>query len=247
MHRLLTHLTLAALCLLLAPAHAAEVLVAVASNMAEPAKELARQFSAQSGHRITFSSAATGKLYAQISQGAPFAVLLAADTATPTRLGQEGLALADTQFTYATGRLVLWSAAGNTPNEKTLSAGQFAHLAIANPAVAPYGQAAMAVLQRLGIAAQVRPKLVYGENISQTQQFVATGHAEYGLLAASLVWRDGRWLSGQGWWVPSDWHAPLQQDAVLLRAGANQAAAREWLAFLRSPAARATLQRYGYQ
>ncbi|QLG89397.1 molybdate ABC transporter substrate-binding protein [Chitinibacter bivalviorum] len=227
--------------------YAGEVKVAVASNFVAPLNALAADFKAASGHSLQISNGATGKLFAQISNGAPFEVLLAADDETPTQLVEQQLAAKDTQFTYATGRLVLWSAAGNTPNEQTLKQSQFSKLAIANPKVAPYGRAAMEVFAAQGLSAALSPKLVYGENIAQTQQFVASGNAQYGLIAASLVMFDGKFKSGKGWLVPAQLHQPIKQDAVLLKAGQNNAAATAFLQYLKSPAAKKIMVQYGYQ
>ncbi|WP_410499937.1 molybdate ABC transporter substrate-binding protein [Chitinibacter sp. S2-10] len=223
------------------------VQVAVASNFVQPMQALASGFSTQTGYQLQVSSGATGKLFAQISHGAPFEVLLAADDEAPAKLVENGLAVKNTRFTYATGALVLWSAQSNTLNENTLKNQSFNKLAIANPKVAPYGRAALEVLNAQGLTAVLTPKLVYGENIAQAQQFVATGNAELGLIAASLVMFDGQFKTGSGWLVPGSLHQPIRQDAVLLNKGQHNPAATAFLRYLQSPAARQLIRRYGYQ
>jgi molybdate transport system substrate-binding protein len=234
-------------CALALNAQAGEVKVAVAANFAVPLQALASDFKAQSGHSLQISSGATGKLFAQISNGAPFEVLLAADDETPTKLADNNLAIKDTLFTYATGRLVLWALDGDTPNENTLKHKPFNKLAIANPKVAPYGRAAEEVFGKLGIRAAITPKLVLGENVAQAQQFVASGNADYGLIAASLVTFDGQFTQGKGWLVPAAWHQTIKQDAVLLKTGQNNPAASAFLQYLRSAKAKKIIAQYGYE
>lgn len=222
--------------------------VAVASNFAAPMKQLAADFERQTGHTLTISTGATGKFYAQIRHGAPFDVLLAADDATPARLMREGAAVA--RQTYAIGRLVLWSAAPGyvTDGEAVLRARRFKRLAIANPRLAPYGAAALETLTRLGLADALTPRFVVGENIAQTHQFVASGNAELGFVALSQVTQDGRLVGGSAWIVPASLHAPIRQDAVLLKRGADNDAARALFDFLKSPSVALTLtQRFGYE
>lgn len=226
----------------------AEVRLAVASNLAAPMPLLASDFAGRSGHRALVSYGATGKLYAQITHGAPFDVLLAADTDTPSRLAREGLAVAKTQRTYAVGRLALWSAQpGRIQGDASiLRQGSFRHLALANPRTAPYGVAAMEVLARLGLEAVTTGKQVLGENIGQTHQFVRAGAADLGFVALSQVWLDGRLAEGSVWVVPADHHTPLRQDAILLTRGSSNPAAAAFLSYLGSPAAAAIFQRFGY-
>ncbi len=235
---------IAALLLVLASANAssAEVHVAVAANFAAAAKHLAEPFERQTGHRLILSPGSTGKFYAQVKSGAPFEVLLSADEATPRRLEQEGLAVRGTRFTYATGRLALWSPRRNLDlGEEVLRKNEFQRLAIANPKLAPYGAAAQQVLERLGLWAAVRAKLVQGENIAQTFQFVSSGNAEIGFVALSQV------QGGSHWLVPASLHAPLKQDAVLLARGENSAAAASFLEYLRTSLARKLILSYGYE
>lgn len=239
--------TFAALTLSAFQAGAAEVNVAVAANFSAPMQQIAADFERATGHKVLLSLGATGKFYAQIKNGAPFDVLLAADVETPARLIAEKHAVADSAFTYATGKLVLWSAKpGFIDAQATaLRTGSFAHLAIASPKLAPYGRAAVETLAALKL--EVPPnKIVTGENIAQTFQFIASGNAELGFVALSQVWKDSKFASGSGWVVPAMLHAPIKQDAVLLDKARNNAAAIALLAYLKSPAARAVIQRFGY-
>jgi molybdate transport system substrate-binding protein len=239
------------LALLLSPLGAArsdEAQVAVAANFTAPAKLIAARFEKETGHTAVLSFGATGKFYAQIRNGAPFEVLLAADDTTPARLEEEGVAVADSRFTYAIGQLVLWSADPDLVDDKgeVLGKGRFRHLAIANPKTAPYGAAAIETLTALKVLDAIRPKLVQGENIAQTHQFVMSGNAELGFVALSQVWRDGTLTSGSGWVVPETLHDPIRQDAVMLNSGAGNAAAVAWLDFLKGEDARAVIHAFGY-
>lgn len=230
------------------PAAAGEVSVAVAANFAQPLARLAEGFKASTGHTLKISSGSTGKLYSQVVAGAPFEVLLSGDDETPARLAAEGHALAATRFTYATGRLVLWSATPGLVDAQgaVLAGTSFRYLAIANPRTAPYGRAAMEVLRARGLADVLEPRLVTGESIAQTYQFVLTGNAELGLVALSQVRVPGRQTSGSLWLVPTTLHREIRQDAVLLRTGENHAAARALLDYLKSEPARALIRTYGY-
>lgn len=230
------------------PAGAAEVQVATAANFTEPIKEIAAAFERDTGHRVVLAFGATGKFYAQIVNGAPFEVLLSADDTTPARLEREGHAVAGTRFTYAVGRLVLWSAQAGVVEAggAVLQGDGYRHVAIANPKTAPYGAAAIEVLEALGLLASVRPRFVQGENIAQTLQFVSTGNAELGFVALSQVSRDGRITSGSGWIVPDAMHAPILQDAVVLARGRDNPAATALMDYLRGDKARAIIQSFGY-
>lgn len=229
-------------------AWADEVQVAVASNFTKPLEAIAEKFKAASGHELKISAGATGKLYAQIANGAPFEVFLSADSKTPTKLIEDKLATADSQFTYAFGKLVLWSSTDGyvDANGEVLSKGDFKHLAIANPKTAPYGAAGMAVMEKLGLTAAITPKLVTGENITQTFDFVSTGNAELGFVALSQVQQDGKLKSGSAWVVPTEMYQPLAQDAVLLTKGKDNAAAHALLDYLKGAEARAIISSYGY-
>ncbi|WP_372527556.1 molybdate ABC transporter substrate-binding protein [Piscinibacter sp.] len=229
-------------------AHAGEVAVAVAANFAGPLARIAEDFTAATGHTLKVSAGATGKFYAQIVAGAPFDVLFAADDETPNKLIAEGHAVAGSNFTYAIGRLVLWSAQPGFVDEQgaVLASGKFAHLAIANPKLAPYGQAGMEVLKARGLADAVTPKLVTAESISQAYQFVATGNAELGFVALSQVATPGKPITGSYWLVPPSLYGEIRQDAVLLKFGERKPAAAALLAYLKSAPAKAVIQSYGY-
>lgn len=229
-------------------AFAEQVSVAVAANFSAPMKHIAQQFQQETGHTATLSFGATGQFYAQISNGAPFHVLLAADSKTPARLVKENLGVAGSQFTYAVGKLALYSAEpGRVDSEgNVLKTGNFNKLAVANPKLAPYGQAATQVLQALGLAQAVAPKLVEGANIGQAYQFVASGNATLGFVALSQILHNGKIRSGSAWVVPGGFYSPINQDAVLLNNGHNNAAAKALLAYLKSDSARTVIESFGY-
>lgn len=227
------------------PALAEDALIAVATNFAGAAEALAADFGKDTGHRISFTAGATGKLYAQIAQGAPFDAFLAADEKTPERIEAEGLGVPGTGFAYATGTLVLWSADPTRDMADPVAAlAAASHVAIANPDLAPYGVAAVETLDHLGATDVVAPKLVTGENIGQAYSMVATGAADVGFVATSSVISGGQ--TGAGWPVPADHHAPIRQAAVLLQHGRDNAAARDFLAYLASDAAQAKIAAFGY-
>jgi molybdate transport system substrate-binding protein len=229
---------------------ASEVQVAVAANFARPMERIAADFERDTGHHAVVSTGATGALFAQIEKGAPFEVLLAADRATPEKLEGDGFAVPGTRRTYAVGTLVLWSAKAGyvDPSGAVLRSGTFQHLAVANPKLAPYGAAAMETLSALGLLDAVRPRIVEGESIAQTFQFVASGSAEVGFVALSqVVSPGGPAARGSYWVVPSALHAPIQQDAVVLRKGADSAAARALLAYLTTLKAREVIRSFGYE
>jgi molybdate transport system substrate-binding protein len=227
---------------------AAEVQVAVAANFTAPMRAIAAAFEQDTGHKARLAFGSSGKFYAQIRNGAPFQVFLSADDEKPARLEQAGMAVAGTRFTYAIGQLALWSAkAGFVDNKgEVLKQGGYAHLAIANPKLAPYGAAAIEVLKNLGLLETVQPRLVQGENIAQTYQFVASGNAELGFVALSQVTRDGKLTQGSAWIVPAHLHAPIRQDAVILANGKGNAAASALMAYLKSDKAKAVIRAYGY-
>ncbi|HYG90267.1 MAG TPA: molybdate ABC transporter substrate-binding protein [Azospirillum sp.] len=225
-------------------AQAGETNIAVAANFTEPAKEIAKAFEAKTGHKAVLSFGATGQFYAQIRQDAPFTVFLAADDETPKKAVEEGLAVADSRFTYAIGRLVLWSKDPNkVGGEETLRKAAFEKIAIANPAVAPYGAATVQAMRKMGVYDALQPKIVQGNTIAQTYQFVETGNAEVGFVALSQVVARNE---GSRWAVPESLHAPIRQDAVLLKKGADDEAAKAFLAFLQGPEAGSVIAKYGY-
>jgi molybdate transport system substrate-binding protein len=218
-----------------------DALVAVAANFTATAEELAELFESETGHTLQLSFGSTGQLYAQISQGAPFAAFLAADGERPRRAIAQGFAVEDTAFTYAVGRLALYSPTLDVSVGATALDLPFTHIAVADPQTAPYGAAAVEVMEALGVAERLSEKSVTGENIAQTLQFVESGNAELGFVAASqVVGRQYQWL------VPADLHAPIIQDAVLLTAGEGNAAAIAFLDFLRSPQAVSIIEAAGY-
>jgi molybdate transport system substrate-binding protein len=229
-------------------AQSGEVTVAVAANFTAPMQKIAQAFEQDTGHKAQLAFGATGKFYAQIKNGAPFAVLLAADDETPARLEKEGLTTAGTRFTYATGRLALWSKQANMVDDKgeVLRSNSFVKIAIADPKLAPYGAAAMEVIQHLGVQANVVPKLVQGESIGQTYQFVSTENAQLGFVALSQISFDGRITQGSAWVVPQSMHTPLKQDAVLLNAGKDNTAAIALLKYLQADKAKTIIRQYGY-
>ncbi len=229
-------------------ASAETTLVAVAANFTKPMSEIAAEFAKTTGHSANLSFGSSGKFVAQIENGAPFEVFLSADDEKPLKLEQSGLAEPNTRFTYALGTLVLWSAQPGfvDADGKVLSSGSFKHLAIADPKLAPYGVAAMDVLKKHGLQDKLQPLIVLGENISQAHQFVSTGNAELGFVALSQVIDNGKISSGSAWIVPSEQHAPIRQDAVLLKKGVENPAARALMDYLKSASALAIIEKYGY-
>ena len=230
------------------PASAEDVHVAVAANFAPPMKAIAAAFEKATGHKAVLAFGSTGKFYAQIKTGAPFDMFLAADAATPARLEYERAALRGSRFTYAIGKLVLWSAKPGFVDDRgeVLKSGAFNHIALAAPKLAPYGAAAVEVLEKIGLKDALRSKFVQGENIAQTYQFVATGNADLGFVALSQVYRDGKLKAGSGWIIPANFHAPIRQDAVILSRAGNNPAARSLAEFLKGEKARAIVKSHGY-
>jgi molybdate transport system substrate-binding protein len=226
-----------------------EVKVAVAANFTAPFQALAPAFEKATGHKLVASFGATGQFYAQINNGAPFDVLLSADDTTPARLESENATAPGSRFTYAIGSLVLWSADASylDGTDAALKAGQFRRLAVANPKAAPYGLAATQVLDRLGLSEAVKTKLVEGQNITQTHQFVSTANAELGFVALSQVYRDGKLGSGSAWIVPQALYDPIRQDAVILRQGANNPAATTLVEYLKGAEAARVIESFGYK
>lgn len=229
-------------------ARAAEIQVAVAANFAGPIKAIAQGFERDSGHQVTLSLGSTGQLAAQIKNGAPFDVFLAADQDTPRKLELDGKAVSGSRFTYATGHLVLWSKQPGIVDAQgdVLKTAHFDRLAIASPKLAPYGAAAMTTLERLGLKDTLAPKIVEGAHIAQAYQWVATGHALLGFVALSQVYAQGQLVEGSAWRVPGHLHAPLHQDAVILTRTKHLAASQAFLTYLRSERARAVMRSFGY-
>jgi molybdate transport system substrate-binding protein len=227
---------------------AGEAHLAVAANFAEPIKAVAAVLEKTTGHTLKVTLGATGKLYAQIKNGAPFDVLLAANTATPAALEKDGLAKPGSQFTYATGKLVLWSADAAKVDAKgeVLKGGNFRKVAYANPKTAPYGEAAVQAMDKMGLTAALTSKLVQGESIGQTYNFVHTGNAEIGFVAMSQVLEGGKLKGGSMWVVPQSLYSPIRQDAVMLRHSANNPAALALVKLLQSPNIKDLIRSYGY-
>ena len=226
-----------------------EVQVAVAANFTAPMKLIAADFEKTTGHKAVLLFGSTGKFYAQITNGAPFDVFLAADDETPAKLEKELAAVSGSRFTYAIGKLVLWSAQPGRVDAQgeVLKKGNFTKLAIAAPKLAPYGSAAIETITKLGLLASLEPKLVTGESIGQAFSFVSTGNAEIGFVALSQVYEAGKLKSGSAWVVPASMHSPIRQDAVLLTRARDNKAAVALLAFLKTEKAKAVIQSFGYE
>ncbi len=233
---------------LVATVNAAEVQVAVAANFAGPMQKIATEFEKDTGHKALLSFGASGQFYAQIKNGAPFEVFLSADDEKPAQLEKDGSAIGGTRFTYAIGKLVLWSSKPGFVDDKgnILEKASFSHLAIANPKTAPYGAAAMEVLKARGLTEALAPKAVQGENISQTYQFVATGNAELGFVALSQVFKDGKISDGSAWLVQENLYSAIRQDAVVLSKGKANAAVDALMSYLKSDKTKAIIRSYGY-
>ncbi len=229
-------------------ARAEEVSVAVAANFTAPMQKIAAEFEKATGHKAVLVFGSTGKFYAQIKAGAPFQLLLAADDETPARLVKEGDGVAGSAFTYAIGKLVLWSPKPGFVDDKgeVLRTGSFEHLSIANPKLAPYGLAAIETLKGLGLAETLQPRIVTGESITQAQQFVVSGSAELGFIAFSQIHKDGKLVAGSHWLVPAKYHSPIRQDAVVLAKGKGSVAVEALAGFLKSRTAADIIRSYGY-
>ncbi len=223
---------------------AGELKVAVAANFMTPLVKISEVFTKETGHKLVISSGATGKFYSQIREGAPFEVLLSADQDTPKKLVADNFAVADTQFTYAVGKLVLWSPKDKFVDGKgaVLKSESVTHIAMANPKLAPYGAAAKEFLKKAGLWKSLESKMVYGENIAQTHQFVSTGNAEVGFVAMSQI----KNANGSHWLVPDSEHAPLKQDAILLKAGKNNPVAKKFFEFLKEKKTKEIIADFGY-
>ncbi|MEH6471362.1 MAG: molybdate ABC transporter substrate-binding protein [Halopseudomonas sp.] len=236
-----------ALLLLCQPVTAGQLIAAVAANFTGASKKIVERFESNSGHQVKISYGSTGKLFSQIKHGAPFEVFLAADSAHPQKAIADQLAIPGSRFSYAHGKLVLWSAQADrfSNGEDYLRQGQFKRIAIANPSTAPYGLAAQQLLIQLGIEQSLHSKLVRGESIAQAFQFTATGNAQVGLVAQSQL---NHWKGDPGsqWIVPEDYYPAIDQQAVLLNKGQHNPVAVEFLKFLKGPEARRIINQYGY-
>lgn len=227
---------------------AEEAMVAVAANFSAPMQQIAALFQKETGHQIKLSFGASGGIYAQIKNGAPFDLFLSADHLTPQKLEAEGLGVPNSRFTYATGQLVLWSkqeglvdAKGHVLQNKSIQ-----RIALANPKLAPYGAAAIETMTNLGLLKELQSKLVQGDNIAQTYQFVSTQNAQIGFVALSQVFANGKITSGSAWIVPGNLHQPIQQDVILLRKGQDNKAATALLLYLKGEQAKKIMKSFGY-
>lgn len=248
LHNLNKWIAFAAFGLLCSNAYAGEVNAAVAANFAAPMQQIAELFRKETGNTVRISFGATGKFYAQIKEGAPFDVLLAADEKTPRLLEKEGLAVEGSSFVYALGKLVLWSAKPGFVDDKgaVLGSGSYNKIAYADPKLAPYGMAAQDALQKMSLWGKVQSKMVTGESIGQTYQFAASGNAELAFIALSQIIKNGKVTEGSWWIVPADMYHPIRQAAVALTAARDKEAVRAFLSFLKSEKAAAIIRSYGY-
>lgn len=230
-------------------AHAENVHVAVAANFTAAMKDVAAQFEKGSEHKVTLSFGSSGKIFAQIQNGAPFQVFLSADQDKPEALEKAGLSVPGSRYTYAIGALALWSSKPGFVDESytRLKSGDFNKLSLANPKLAPYGAAAIEVLEALKLTEATKSKWVQGENISQTYQFIASGNADLGFVALAQIMDKGHIKGGSSWIVPNELYSPIRQDAVLLESAKDSAGAKALLTYLRSDEARTIIRSYGYK
>jgi len=243
-----TVLSVVMLLLLSVPCLAADLHLAVAGNFTAPMEQLKPLFEKATGHKLIIAYGTVGKFYAQIKNGAPFELLISADDETPIRLEKDGLALPETRFTYAIGRLMLWCAKPGLVDAKgeVLKRADFKRLAIPSPKLAVYGAAAVEAMKKLGVYEQLQPRFVLGENISQTYQFVATGNADLGFVALSQIYKNGSYAAGSHWQVPANLYPQIRQDAVLLTRGKDNPGGKALLAFLKTPETKKIIRSYGY-
>jgi molybdate transport system substrate-binding protein len=231
-------------------ARADEIQVAVAANFTVPMRKIADEFEKETGHKPLLAFGTVGGFYAQMKNGAPFEVLVSSDMETPDKLIRDGLAIQETRYTYANGKLVLWSAASGTVDAtgEVLKSGKFRHFALANPRLAVYGAAGTEVLRKLGVLEEIQPKIVLAENITQCYQFVASGNAELGFVALSqIIAPNGRIETGSAWMVPADLYPPIRQDVILLSPGKGKSPALALVNYLRTEKARSVIRAYGYE
>ena len=246
--RLFTWFLFVVVTLAVAPAFAEQVLVAVAANFVPPFREIAIEFERTTGHNVQVAAGSSGNFYSQIKNGAPFDVFFSADNERPKLLGEEGFGVKDSRFTYAIGRLVLWSPnADLIKGEETLRFKQYKRLTIANPKTAPYGLAAMQAMQKLELWEGIQSQIVMGESLGQTMGFIESGNAQLGFVALSQVMDPKIKGKGSRWDVPTNLHEPIKQDVILLTKGKNNPAAKALMEFIGSPQAKAIIERYGYE
>ena len=220
--------------------------MAVASNFLVPMHEIAASFEAETGNTVHLASGSSGRLYAQIINGAPYHVFFSADQEKPAKLIEEGLAVAESRFTYAIGSLVLWSLEDDADPFEELTNNRISRLAMANPRLAPYGMASMQILESLGLSGSYENKSVLGENINQAYQFVMTGNAEAGFIALSQLSVNDELPRGRGWIVPPNLYDPIRQDAVLLNGGNENETAIRFLTYIKEETAKGIIERFGY-
>lgn len=227
---------------------AEEAMVAVAANFAAPMHKIAASFQKETGHKLSLSFGSTGAFYAQIKNGGPFDVFLSADSSAPLKLEEEGLGVSNSRFKYAKGQLVLWSKTEGMVDLKgqALGSKDVQRIAIANPKLSPYGAASLEVLMQLGLLKELQAKLIQGDNIAQTYQFVMTQNAQMGFVALSQVFANGKIISGSAWTIPANLYKPIQQDAILLKHGKDNPAAKALMVYLRSDNAKEVMKSYGY-
>ncbi|MDR1677815.1 MAG: molybdate ABC transporter substrate-binding protein [Deltaproteobacteria bacterium] len=225
--------------------------VAVASNFEKPATIIAAEFEKDTGHTAKLAFGSTKSFYSQIINNAPFAIFLAADSSTPKLLVDEDKAIAGSLFTYAQGALALWSAKEGYVDDQgqVLKTGNYTHLAVANPKLAPYGEAAYELLKAWGLLEQLEKdkRLVIGDNIGQTVQYAKTGNAELGLVAQSQVWKDGKFTDGSGWLVSTDLYSPIKQDVVIIKGNENNPAVQAFADYLKGDKAKEIILSFGYK
>ena len=239
---------LAGMLLLVTTARADEIPVAVAANFTAPFNKIAAEFEKETGHKVIASFGSTGKFYAQIKNGAPFDILLAADDETPAKLVKEGVGVSGSPFSYAIGKLVLWSARPAVVDAQgaVLKGGGFDHIALTNPKLAPYGAAAVEVMKKLGVHDSLSPKFVTAETVTQAHQFISSGNSELGFVALSQVLKDGQ-IQGSAWVVPANLYTPIRQEAVLLTPGNGKPGAVALLKYLQGAKAQAVIRSFGYE
>lgn len=229
-------------------ARADEVSVAVAANFTAPLQKIAADFEKDTGHKVVASFGSTGKFYAQIKGGAPFELLLSADDETPAKLVAENMAVAGSQFTYAIGKLVLWSVKPGVVDDQgaVLKRGGFDFIALANPKLAPYGAAGVETMKALGVLDALQSRVVTAENITQAHQFISSGNALLGFVALSQVLKDGK-IEGSSWIVPARLYSPIRQDAAILDKGKGKPGALALMQYLKSAKAVAVIRSFGYE
>lgn len=231
-------------------AQAEEVLVAAASDLNFAMKELSAEYEQQSGHHVKLSLGSSGNFYAQLQQGAPFDLYFSADIGYPKKLEEAGLTVPGTLYRYAVGRIVLWAPKASSLDVSkglmVLREATIRKISIANPKHAPYGRAAVAAMEHAQVYAEVKQRLVLGENVSQAAQFIESGACDVGIIALSLAMAPAMKTAGIYWEIPADYHPPLEQGAIIMKQSKNQEVARQFLEFMKSPRGQEIMTRYGF-